>query len=547
MIRVTVNDTTNTLSKRIIFGDNKNPQTEFNWRDLSKPVGADQYGYYREHFGEDYQFRVFDADGLPLYRDFVPGEVLPDGYSILPFFKGYECVYDKAAKGYISTYLNQTIGEGGRVYSVPGYYSWVWDGDISSQHPHSIISEVLFGPRYTKIFKEIVDARVAIKHRDFDTAGKLLNGALKPYLNEEYAADLAQALKIVINSIYGLTKAGFKNEFRDERNYDNIVAKRGALFMTLLKQEVEKRGAMVCHIKTDSIKIPNANQDVMDFVVKFGREFGYEFETEGIFVKFCLFNNAAYVAKTEDGKYITKADQFKEKKQPYLFKELFSKSEHAFKDFCETKSVSKGALYLDFNEELGEPVEPILDREQKKLDRMVKKAEKELKEKYPGISDAWICTKLYDLQTCEYPEVLKQNEIVKKLKDDIPNHHDYRFVGRVGQFTPVVEGVGGGVLLRIEDGKAYAASGTTNPETGRPYRWFESEHVKKYGLEDSIDFSFYRRLADKAIDSFNQFVDFDWFISDELPEKKPLIFRTDPDPDFINVPEGSPEELPWDP
>lgn len=72
--------------------------------------------------------------------------------------------------------------------------------------------------------------------------------------------------KIVINSVYGLTAANFENPFRDPRNKDNIVAKRGALFMTLLKSEVEKRGFCVAHIKTDSIKIPDATPEIMDFV-----------------------------------------------------------------------------------------------------------------------------------------------------------------------------------------------------------------------------------------------------------------------------------------
>ena len=75
--------------------------------------------------------------------------------------------------------------------------------------------------------------------------------------------DLAQALKIVINSIYGLTKATYNNEFKDPRNVDNIVAKRGALFMINLKHEVQKRGYTVAHIKTDSIKIPDANKDFL--------------------------------------------------------------------------------------------------------------------------------------------------------------------------------------------------------------------------------------------------------------------------------------------
>ena len=112
--------------------------------------------------------------------------------------------------------------------------------DISSMHPSSIRAENLFGDEYTKRFGEIVDMRLAIKHKDFDTAKTLLNGALTKYLDDPgKAKGLAQALKIVINAVYGQTKAGYECVFKDDRNVDNIVAKRGALFMINLKHEVQ--------------------------------------------------------------------------------------------------------------------------------------------------------------------------------------------------------------------------------------------------------------------------------------------------------------------
>ena len=511
-IKVTVNDTTNTLSKRIIFGKNKNPQSEFNYRDMSKPVGSDEYEKYLEKFGADYCFRVFNDIGLPEYRDYIPGEVLPKGWSILPFFPEYKFGFSDRSAFYNeeitkevglgkSIYLGEAVGEGGRVYSVPGYYQWVWDGDVSSQHPHSIIAEVLFGPRYTKIFEEIVKARVAVKHKDFKTAGKLLGGALQPYLKDEYASDLAQALKIVINSIYGLTKAGFVNEFRDKRNEDNIVAKRGALLMTLLKREVERLGYKVCHIKTDSIKIPNADDFIKEFVVKFGREYGYEFETEGVFTKFCLLNDAAYIAKCEDGRWITKATQFNKDSNPYVYKKLFSHEKIDFSDMCETKSVSKGALYLDMNEELDDVTEY-----EKLLEKKLKKGE--------------------------------SGEDIDNLKSLIASGHDYRFVGRVGLFTPIRSGFMGGVLYRYDNGKYYAAPGTTG------YRWLESEHVKKYGMENMIDRSYYDKLVDQAIDDIREIVgkegvELDFFLSDDIPEKNL-------GPSFMNIPESVGDEIPWD-
>lgn len=445
---VSVNDTTNTLSTKIIFGNNRKPQGVFNYRDMSKPVGSDQYEEYREKFGSDYTFRVFDDNGIPQYRDYIPGEKLPDGWSILPFFKGYE--FDRGK----STYMDEEIGEGGRVYSEPGIYVDVWDGDVASMHPHSAIFECVFGPEFTKRFQDIVDARVAIKHKDFEVAGKMLNGALKPYLNDEQAADLAQALKIVINSIYGLTSASFENPFRDPRNIDNIVAKRGALFMTLLKSEVQKLGYTVAHIKTDSIKVPNATQEVIDFITKFGKEFGYKFETEADFDKYCLVNDAVYIAKfkkplkdKKTGEEIWWTATGAQFAVPYVFKKLFSKEPIEFGDMCETKAVSS-ALYLDMNEALPE------------------------------------------------------------------NEHDYHFVGKIGQFCPIKPGCGGGELVREstdKDGNIKYSSATG----AKGYRWLESETVKLLNKQKEIDRSYYDGLVDGAIDTISKYGDFERFVADE--------------------------------
>ena len=487
---MTENDTTNSLSQRIIFGLDKNPQSQFNYRDLSKPVGSDQYEEYKIKFGEDYKFRVFGPDGLPLYRDYIPGEVLPEGYSILPFFPGYTFRLG------VSTYLGEEIGEGGRVYSEPGIYGNVWDGDVTGQHPSSIIAEVLFGPKYTKAFKEIVDGRVSIKHQAWQDIDELFDGKLKPYIQqvidgELTAKDLAAALKTVVNAVYGQTKASYKCAFRDDRNVDNIVAKRGALFMTLLKQEVQKQGFKVAHIKTDSIKIPDATPEIQDFVINFGKEYGYSFETEAEFEKFCLVNKAVYIAKTKDGEWTATGDQFA---VPYVFKTLFSHENITFDDMCETFAVKKGALYLDMNEGLID-----VTREEKELSKL------EGQFKKGTISDVTF------EQSCA------------PLVDAIQKGHDYHFVGRVGQFCPIKPGFGGGELYRYDNNKYYAAAGSTG------YRWLESEMIRGMN-EDAIDRSYYDNLVNDAVETIYQYGDFDWFVSDD-----PYV-STNISSDFMNEP-----------
>lgn len=471
---MTVNDTTNSLSTRIIFGNNKNPQSEFNYRDLSKPVSSDEYDIYKQKFGDNYKFRVFNDKGLPEYRDYIPGEKLPKGWSILPFFPGYKFEYGK------STYLGEEVGEGGRVYSEPGMYTNVWDGDVTGMHPSSIISEVLFGPKYTKAFAEIVSGRVSIKHQAWDDIDTLFDGKLKPYvqkvINGELTnKELANALKTVVNSVYGLTSASFDNPFRDPRNKDNIVAKRGALFMTLLTKEVQKKGFTVCHNKTDSIKIPDATPEIEEFVLKFGHEYGYEFETEARFKKFCLVNDAVYIAKTDKDEWTATGTQFA---VPYIFKTLFSKEPIKFDDMCETKSVTS-SLYLDMNENL-----PDVSIEEKELAKAETQFRKQLinEDEYKNICD--------------------------RLKPIIATGHDYKFVGRVGNFCPILPGHGGGLLVREKDGKYYAATGT------KGYRWLESEMVRGTN-EQYIDKSYYNELVDAAIDTISEYGDFEWFVSDD--------------------------------
>ena len=111
---------------------------------------------------------------------------------------------------------------------------------------------------------------------------------------------MAQALKIAINSVYGLTSASFDNPFRNPKNVNNIVALRGALFMRTLQDEVQKRGFKVAHIKTDSIKIPDATPEIIAYCMDFAKKYGYTFEHEATYERMCLVNNAVYIAKYMD-------------------------------------------------------------------------------------------------------------------------------------------------------------------------------------------------------------------------------------------------------
>ena len=293
---LTVNDPTNKHTTQLIVGNDKNPQDKFVYTDLST---------------------IF------------PGYTFTNG---------------------VSSYKGEIIGEGGYVYAVPGMYTHVVTFDVSGMHPASARRLNIFGDEGTKRFGELVDARLAIKHKDFDSARSMFDGKLAKYLDDpEQAKALAYALKIAVNSVYGLTAAKFDNKLRDPRNIDNIVAKYGELFMVNLKEEVEKRGFPPIHIKTDSIKISSPNEEITNFIIDYGKQYGFTFEVESRYERMCLVNDAVYIAKEEDtGKWTATGAQFA---QPYVFKSLFSKEPITFEDKCETKSVST-AIYIDMNEDL---------------------------------------------------------------------------------------------------------------------------------------------------------------------------------------------------
>lgn len=443
---MTVNDTTNTLTTRVIFGKEKHPKLVYT--DLA----------------------TGEQDTLT--------EVEPDilvGKNIINAFPGYEWVKGKDGRMH-NMFRGTDLGMGGYVYAEPNMYYNVALLDVASLHPHSAVAMNYFG-EYTKHFNDLMEVRIHVKHGEYDKAKELFGGKLSKYLDDPAQAKaLAQALKIAINSVYGLTSATFDNPFRNPKNANNIVALRGALFMRTLQDEVQQRGFTVAHIKTDSIKIPGATPEIIDFCMKFAEKYGYTFEHEATYEKMCLVNNAVYIAKymdatdckaqygyvpedneKEGGKWTATGTQFQ---IPYVFKTLFSKDPIQFEDLCETKSVSKGAIYLDKNEGLGE------------------------------------------------------------------GEHNYIFVGRVGQFCPIVKGAGGALLLR-ESGVDDAGNRKYASVTGaKDYRWLESEMVYQLHMEESIDKEYFNKEVDDAVKEITKYGDFEWFVADdsgEPPWQKPDI------------------------
>lgn len=368
---------------------------------------------------------------------------------IINSFPGYEFVRGEDGKMH-NMYMGTDLGFGGYIKGKPGIYSNVALLDCTGLHPSSIINMNKLGD-YTANYKALKDARVFIKHRDYDSVRHMFGGKLAKYLDDDEEADaLSAALKLPINSFYGLSSASFPNPARDSRDKNNITALRGALFMRTLEEAIINEGYEVIAVRTDSVKIPNVDDYIIKFVQDFGLKYGYEIELECVYDRICLVNESAYIAKYDEygvrnkrGKHANEwtavAKQFQ---VPYVFKSLFSKDPIMFEDMCETKSVSGGGvIYLDMNEDLE------------------------------------------------------------------ADNHDYCFVGKVGLFCPVKPGRGGGQLLRYADGKYSALPGT------KGYRWLDAEYVKANRLEDDIDISYYGRLCDDAVATIEKYGSFEEFVA----------------------------------
>lgn len=204
------------------------------------------------------------------------------------------------------------------------------------------------------------------------------------------------------------------------------------------------------HIKTDSIKVVDPTPELFDFIMEYGKAYGYNFEIEHKFDRFCLVNDAVYIAHCapddpdahdeeliQHNLWTATGKQFQ---VPFIFKTLFTREPIQFDDLCETRTVTT-ALYLDMNESLPD------------------------------------------------------------------GEHNYKFVGKAGSFCPVRPLTGGGLLLREKDGQYSYVS----KAKGR--RWLEAEIIRTLHWQDMVDRGYYLDMAKEARKAIEQFGPFEAFVN----------------------------------
>jgi DNA polymerase elongation subunit (family B) len=421
---------TQTQAEKFLFGDDPNPQDKFNWYDLAEE------------------------------------------------FPGYK--FDKFKRK--SEFMGEDPSEGGYVYAEPGVYENVVVLDVKSMHPHSYIAMNYFGP-YTPKVEALVECRIDIKegrtdsamHR-FDEVDPALSEKLRPYFEGSSVKGLAHALKIIVNIIYGMTSAPWPNKFKDPRNIDNCVAKRGALFMLMLKHEVQGKGYQVAHIKTDSIKIVNADDYIIEYCMKRARDFKYEFDHEHTYSRMALLNRATVIAEIgwpedEKGEWEAIGAQFGKKTNPYVYKTLLSKDEVNEQDFFTTKEV-KTAIYLD-DQYIGKNAQIYASRTGREISRTQPSNVAQM------IQSRWIKPR-YLLQRESQGLTPAQLEEAKKHKIAAELGLDYNEVDYI---------ISNGFPDTIVD-KHVAVTGTTG------YRWELASNYKGF---DDIDMTYYHQLVHEAV------------------------------------------------
>lgn len=438
----TPNDTTNKLSTKFVKGDSDH--LELVYTDFTTG----------KQYGDGVPFTL-EPITLDEYNHIWEDEMKEKPKNI-NHFPSYHLVRFEDGTLH-NMYRGIDVGRGGLVIAYPGMYGPSITKDVASMHPSSIEALNLFG-KQTKRYSEIKQTRIFIKHGDIESAKKMFNGALIPFLEkEDLNLDvLSTAFKLVLNSFYGMTSSPSDYfEAKDSRNVNNIVALRGALVMKTLHDDLISKGFKVIHIKTDSIKVNNPTDEILNYIDEFGLKYGYIFEVEHTWERLCLKDKANYIGRhgVDDPLFVKNPEKSERKfpnrwdatgdyfANPYVFKSLFSHQEITIDDMAEIINVKEGSLHIVYDEG-------------------------------------------------------QENE------GDI-------FIGRVGQFTPVTQG--GGSLYRVKEGKRYAASGT------KGYKWLETETVVYRNDLSIINRDYYISKCNDAIDVLKSFGDYEWFVNpDEI-------------------------------
>jgi len=189
--------------------------------------------------------------------------------------------------------------EGGYVHEmVPGLYHWVMVLDFRSMYPNVIISKNIcfttLSPRGTvesptgakfldRTEREGILPRILVRLMEDRAATKKAMKEAKTQEQKEYYNGLQEAIKILMNSFYGVLASSFYR-FTDPKIGASITAFAREATKDLIRK-LEAEGLKVIYSDTDSVFILSPHQD-LDETVRLGQDIASRFSTGGAYLEF---------------------------------------------------------------------------------------------------------------------------------------------------------------------------------------------------------------------------------------------------------------------
>lgn len=195
-----------------------------------------------------------------------------------------------------------------------GLYLDVTSLDIDSMHPNSAIQVNYFG-KYTKNYQDILEMKelcssensFVYKQEELAKIGHIIN-------NEEELKERRGLFKLILNSTYGNTYIKDKKTNQVKASAlnkceHNIIALYGSAYSSTLHHTLvtelikEFPDIVIVQMKTDSIKIANCTQKIIDYCNNFAKEYGYTYKVEDTFQYIACKGNE-YIAINSKGEIV---------------------------------------------------------------------------------------------------------------------------------------------------------------------------------------------------------------------------------------------------
>ena len=140
---------------------------------------------------------------------------------------------------------------------------------------------------------------------------------------------MSQALKVMMNSIYGLFGSDGIFEFQDYRVAELVTAFARVKLLDMKELANKQFGMNIIYGDTDSIFVSDMNEEhrhklVDSFIATCKQILGVEVDHQNTFVKCILISKKHYIGIQPDGKVVIKGMEGKKRDRPPFFNQVFS-------------------------------------------------------------------------------------------------------------------------------------------------------------------------------------------------------------------------------